>query len=430
MKIVLLGSGGREHVLAWKMAQSSLCEKLYIAPGNAGTANCGQNIPLQEDNKEDIKRFIIQNEIDILVVGSEQPLVSGISDYITSDPACKNCIIIGPSKAGALLEGSKDFAKSFMVKQGIPTAAYRTFTAEHLSEAFHFLESLAPPYVLKADGLAAGKGVIISTDLQEAQSELRAMLMQNKFGTAGKQVVIEQFLHGIELSVFVLTDGKSYVILPSAKDYKRIAEADKGLNTGGMGSVSPVPFADKSFMDKVEQRIIIPTIQGIQNEKIDYKGFIFFGLMNVGGNPYVIEYNVRLGDPETESVIPRIESDLVELFVAVGNQTLHTKQIDVSPQTVATLMLVSGGYPQQYEKGKVISGINEVQNSLVFHAGTKRNEAGELITAGGRVVAVTSFGNTIESALALSNQNAEKITFDKKYYRRDIGKDLIDWNNK
>jgi len=425
MKILLLGSGGREHALAWKIKQSPLCEQLYIAPGNAGTAECGINIALANSDLKGIENFIVENSIDMLVVGPEQPLVAGIYDFLKNSSVKKDFIIIAPSKEGAKLEGSKDFAKQFMQKYNIPTAKYQTFTPEMLEDGMAFLETLTPPYVLKADGLAAGKGVIICEKLQEAKSELRAMLVEKKFGNASKKVVVEQFLQGIELSVFVLTDGKSYVILPSAKDYKRIGEGDTGLNTGGMGSVSPVPFADKMFMDKVEQQIIIPTIEGIQKENIDYKGFIFFGLMNVAGNPYMIEYNVRLGDPETESITPRIKNDLVRLFIAVGKQTLDTMQINIMPQSVATVMLVSGGYPENYEKGKTISGVEKVKNSLVFHAGTARNEKGELITSGGRVIAVTSFGKNMEKALQISNQNAEKIKFDKKQYRKDIGKDLV-----
>jgi phosphoribosylamine--glycine ligase len=425
MKILLLGSGGREHALAWKIKQSPLCEVLYIAPGNAGTAECGINISLSDSDLEEIKNFIIEKEIDILVVGPEQALVMGIYDFLKNTSAKKDLIIIGPSKEGAKLEGSKDFAKRFMEKYRIPTAKYQTFTADTLQDGIAFLKTLTPPYVLKADGLAAGKGVIICDNFAEAKTELQSMLEGEKFGDASKKVVIEQFLQGIELSVFVLTDGKSYLILPSAKDYKRVGEGDTGLNTGGMGSVSPVPFADEVFMNKVEQQIIIPTIEGLQKENIDYKGFIFFGLMNVSGNPYVIEYNVRLGDPETESIIPRIKNDLVRLFIAVGKQTLNAMQINIIPESVATVMLVSGGYPENYEKGKAISGVEMVKNSLVFHAGTKRNESGDLITSGGRVLAITSLGKKMETALAFSNRNAEKIKFDKKQYRKDIGKDLI-----
>jgi phosphoribosylamine--glycine ligase len=425
MKILLLGSGGREHALAWKISQSELCKQLFIAPGNAGTALIGTNVAISDSDIEEIKRFIIKNKINILVVGPEQPLVMGIYDMIKNDPLCKDVIVIGPSQRGAELEGSKDFAKEFMQKYHIPTAEYQTFTTDTLDNGLLFLENLQPPYVLKADGLAGGKGVIISHNLQEAEKELRAMLTQNKFGKASHKVVIEEYLHGIELSVFVLTDGKSYVILPSAKDYKRIGEGDTGLNTGGMGSISPVPFADDVFMKKVEERIIIPTINGLQKENIDYKGFIFIGLMNVEGDPFVIEYNVRMGDPETESVIPRIKSDLVDLFIAVGEQKLNTKTVEINPQAVATIMLVSGGYPEDYEKGKQISHLEKVKDSLVFHAGTARDEAGNLITSGGRVLAVTSFGENIRSALALSNKNAEIIFFDKKQYRKDIGNDLI-----
>jgi phosphoribosylamine--glycine ligase len=426
MKILLLGSGGREHALAWKMKQSPLCEKLYIAPGNAGTALCGINVPLSDSDMDGIKEFILTHNIDMLVVGPEQPLVMGIYDCLQKDTSVhKDMIIIGPSKEGAKLEGSKNFAKEFMKRHNIPTAAYQTFTADTLKEGYAFLESLQPPYVLKADGLAAGKGVIICNELDEAQSTLKAMLVEGYFGMASNQVVIEQFLTGIELSVFVLTDGQSYVILPSAKDYKRIGEGDTGLNTGGMGAVSPVPFADKVFMDKVEQRIIIPTVKGLQKENINYKGFIFFGLMNVSGDPFVIEYNVRLGDPETETILPRMSNDLVELFVAVGNQSLDTVKMDIIPESAATVMLVSGGYPADYEKGKIIHNIKTVENSLVFHAGIKRNEAGNLITTGGRVLAITSLGKNMASALTLSNQNAEKIKFDNKQYRKDIGRDLI-----
>ena len=425
MKILLLGSGGREHALAWKLKQSPLCEQLFIAQGNAGTAQCGINVNISDNDMVGIENFIVEKEIDMLVVGPEQALVMGIYDFLKNSSAKKDLIIIAPSKEGAKLEGSKDFAKQFMKKYNIPTAKYQTFTADTLENGFEFLQSLSPPYVLKADGLAAGKGVIICDNLQQAKNELKTMLIDEKFGGASKKVVIEQFLHGIELSVFVLTDGKSYIILPSAKDYKRIGEGDTGLNTGGMGSVSPVPFADKKFMDKVEQQIIIPTIEGIQKENITYKGFIFFGLMNVLGNPYMIEYNVRLGDPETESIIPRIKSDLVELFIGVEKQTLNTMKISVTEESVTTIMLVSGGYPEDYEKGKIISNLETIENSLIFHAGTNRNNNGDLITSGGRVLAVTSFGKDIETALKLSNQNAEKIKFDKKHYRKDIGKDLL-----
>ncbi|MDR2411029.1 MAG: phosphoribosylamine--glycine ligase [Bacteroidales bacterium] len=426
MKILLLGSGGREHALAWKIKQSPLCEELYIAPGNAGTSACGTNIPLSDSDIDGIKEFIVTHNINMLVVGPEQPLVMGIYNNLREDSAInKDIIIIGPSEEGAKLEGSKNFAKEFMKRHNIPTAAYQTFTADTLKEGYAFLQRLHPPYVLKADGLAAGKGVIICNELHEAQSVLESMLVEGQFGAASNQVVIEQFLTGIELSVFVLTDGQSYVILPCAKDYKRIGEGDTGLNTGGMGAVSPVSFADARFMDKVEQRIIIPTIKGIQKENINYKGFIFFGLMNVWGDPFVIEYNVRLGDPETEAILPRMTNDLVELFIAVGNQTLHSMQINIIPESAATVMLVSGGYPADYEKGKIIYNMETIENSLVFHAGTKHNEAGDLITAGGRVLTVTSLGKNIKSAVVLSNQNAEKIKFENKQYRKDIGKDLM-----
>lgn len=425
MNILLLGSGGREHALAWKMAQSPLCSQLYIAPGNPGTAQCGKNVPLAETNIAQVKQFVIEQVIDMVVVGPEQPLVNGIADALKSDPLCKNVIVIGPSKEGAKLEGSKDFAKQFMYRHRIPTAEYQTFTTETINEAYAFLEKLSPSYVLKADGLAAGKGVLICDSLSQAKAEVKAMLFSGKFGDAGNKVVIEQFLKGIEMSVFVLTDGQSYLMLPAAKDYKRIGVGDTGLNTGGMGSISPVPFADAAFMNKVEQQIVQPTIQGLQKENIDYKGFIFIGLMNVDGDPYVIEYNVRLGDPETESVLPRIKNDLVDLFLSVGNQTIGQKKMEVIEDTVATVILVSGGYPEDYEKNKVISHWDDITDSLVFHAGTKCNEENTLQTSGGRVLAITSFGKDIASALALSNKNAKKIQFDGKYYRTDIGWDLM-----
>jgi len=428
MKILLLGSGGREHALAWKIAQSPLCTQLYIAPGNPGTAQCGKNVSLSDSNVSEIKQFVIENAIDMVVVGPELPLVNGIANVIKSNSLCKDVIVIGPSKEGAELEGSKDFAKQFMLRYNIPTAAYQTFTHDTIDAAYAFLEKLSPPYVLKADGLAAGKGVLICESLSEAKSEVKEMLWGGKFGNAGNKVVIEQFLKGIELSVFVLTDGKSYLILPPAKDYKRIGVGDTGLNTGGMGSISPVPFADNDFMNKVEQRIVRPTIQGLQKENIDYKGFIFIGLMNVGGNPYVIEYNVRLGDPETESVLPRIKNDLVDLFVAVGEQTIGQKKLEVIKDTVATVILVSGGYPENYEKNKTVSHWENITDSLVFHAGTRFNEENILQTFGGRVLAVTSMGKDIVEAIAVSNKNAEKIQFEGKYYRTDIGNDLI--NNK
>lgn len=425
MKILILGSGGREHTLAWKLAQSPQCETLYITPGNAGTAQCGINLGFADNDMGKIKECILEKQIDILVVGPEQPLVDGIYDIIKNDPQTKHVIVIGPSQKGAMLEGSKDFAKAFMMNYHIPTAAYKTFTKETIEDAFCFIDSLPSPYVLKADGLAAGKGVLICEKAEQAKAEIREMLLSEKFGKASQKIVIEQFLKGIELSVFILTDGKNYLILPSAKDYKRIGEKDTGLNTGGMGSVSPVPFADKTFMDKVEKRIIIPTVEGLHKENIIYKGFIFIGLMNVDGNPYVIEYNVRLGDPETESVLPRIENDLIDLFVHVENQTLNEIQININPKAAATIMLVSKGYPESYEKGKIISNFDKVNNSIVFHAGTKYNNQNQVISNGGRVIAITSLGNTLEEALAVSNQNAKLIEFENKYYRTDIGRDVL-----
>lgn len=425
MKILLLGSGGREHALAWKIAQSPLCSHLFIAPGNAGTNQCGTNVNISDTDIEAIKQFVIANHIDMVVVGPEQALVNGIYDILKSCPDCKDVIVIGPSKIGAQLEGSKDFAKAFMQEFNIPTASYKSFDANQYEQAIQFLHTLKPPYVLKADGLAAGKGVIISSSIEEAKQELHSMFFDNKFGQAGQKVVIEQFLKGIELSVFVLTDGQSYIVLPSAKDYKRIGEQDTGLNTGGMGSVSPVPFVDDAFMQKIENQIIKPTVYGIQQRKITYKGFIFIGLMNVNGNPYVIEYNVRMGDPETQSIMPRIESDLVELFVHTEKGTLSQANISISKQCATSIVLVSGGYPENYEKGKEITGIENVSDSKIFHAGTKLNDNQKLITSGGRVLVITSLGNNLEESLALSNKNAEKIQFDKKYYRHDIGKDLL-----
>ncbi|MBP5412910.1 MAG: phosphoribosylamine--glycine ligase [Bacteroidales bacterium] len=424
MRILLLGSGGREHALAWKISQSMLCTQLYIAPGNAGTALCGQNVAIADNDIAGIKQFILEKRIDMLVVGPEQALVDGIYDAIKKDTSTQHVMVIGPSQAGARLEGSKDYAKEFMQEYHIPTAAYRTFSADEYEQSVAFLHTMQAPYVLKADGLAAGKGVIITEDILQAEKELHAMFLENKFGNSGHKVVIEQYLKGIELSVFVLTDGNSYLILPSAKDYKRIGEGDTGLNTGGMGSVSPVPFADEVFMQKVEDRIIKPTIQGIQQRGIIYHGFIFIGLMNVNGDPYVIEYNVRMGDPETESVMPRINNDLVELFLHTAHGSLHQDTINISDQCVASIMLVSGGYPEKYEKGKIISHCEAISDSRIFHAGTRRNEQGELLTAGGRVMTVTSMADTLEKALALSNKNAEIIQFDKKYYRKDIGLDV------
>jgi phosphoribosylamine--glycine ligase len=423
MNVLVLGSGGREHALSWKIAQSSLCEKLFIAPGNAGTSEVGENVNISVTDFESIKTFVIENEIDMLVVGPEDPLVKGIYDFFQNDEVLSEVCVIGPSKEGAQLEGSKEYSKQFMQRHEIPTAAYDSFTKDSLNEGYDFLETLSPPYVLKADGLAAGKGVLIINDLEEAKRELKAMLADAKFGDASSKVVIEEFLDGIELSVFVLTDGKNYKILPSAKDYKRIGEGDTGLNTGGMGAISPVPFADKFFIERVEDRIIKPTIKGLQEEEIEYKGFIFIGLMNVNGDPKVIEYNVRMGDPETEVVIPRIKSDLLNLFKGISKGTFGEQDFYVDEDVATTVMLVSGGYPESYKKGKVIEGLENLENSIVFHAGT-RQEADKVLTNGGRVMAITSFGRTIEDALGKSFDNAEKVQFDGKYYRKDIGFDL------
>lgn len=423
MTILLLGSGGREHALAYKLLQSPSCEKLLVAPGNAGTAGIATNVAVNPTDFEAIKALVLTESIDMVVVGPEDPLVHGIYDFFKNDNQINHVPVIGPSKLGAQLEGSKEFAKEFLVKHQIPTAAYASFTAETVAQGCEFLTTLQPPYVLKADGLAAGKGVLILQDLQEAQNELRNMLVNAKFGEASSKVVIEEFLDGIELSCFVLTDGKNYKLLPTAKDYKRIGEGDTGLNTGGMGAVSPVPFADEVLMGKIESRIVKPTVAGLQQDGIEYKGFVFIGLIIVKGEPMVIEYNVRMGDPETEVVMPRIQSDLVALFQAVAEQKLDEVTLTIDPRSATTIMVVSGGYPEEYDKGFAISGIENISDSIVFHAGTKL-ENGQVVTNGGRVLAVTSFGTTYQEAIKKSYQNINKLHFDKMYFRKDIGFDL------
>ncbi|TJY34753.1 phosphoribosylamine--glycine ligase [Pontimicrobium aquaticum] len=423
MTILILGSGGREHTFAWKIAQSPLCKSLYVAPGNSGTAQIATNVNIGVTDFEAIKSLVMEKSIDMVVVGPEDPLVQGIQDFFKNDNELKHVAVIGPEKAAAELEGSKEFAKEFMQRHNIPTAAYQSFNASNVEEGYAFLETLNPPYVLKADGLAAGKGVLILEDLEDAKTELKHMLVDAKFGAASSKVVIEEFLDGIELSCFVLTDGKNYKILPTAKDYKRIGEGDTGLNTGGMGAVSPVPFATPEFLNKIEEHIVKPTILGLQKDNLPYKGFVFIGLIKVGDDPKVIEYNVRMGDPETEVVLPRLKTDLVEIFQAISNQTLNKVDIDIDERAATTVMLVSGGYPEAYEKGKVITGVENIEDSIPFHAGAKIDN-GSIVTSGGRVMAITSYGTTYKEAIKKSYQSIEKLHFDKMYYRKDIGFDL------
>lgn len=424
MRVLLLGSGGREHALAWKMAQSSQLEELYIAPGNAGTRLHGKNVDMKTTDFQAIKKFVLENNVNMVVVGPEEPLVKGIHDFFLADEQLMKVPVIGPNKLAAQLEGSKDFAKQFMMRHNIPTAKYATFTKDTLAQGYKFLDGMKPPYVLKADGLAAGKGVLILEDLDEAKAELNLMLAEAKFGEASSSVVIEQFLKGIELSVFVITDGDAYKLLPEAKDYKRIGEGDTGLNTGGMGAVSPVPFADAAFMDKVKNQVIIPTVKGLKQDNIPYKGFIFFGLINVKGDPYVIEYNCRLGDPETEVIIPRLKSDLLDLFEGVASNTLSERDVQFVDKCASTIMMVSGGYPDAYKNGKQIYGLNAIADSIVFHAGTS-SDGPAVLSAGGRVLAITSYGKTLDVALARSYDSAAKIEFEGAYYRKDIGFDVV-----
>lgn len=422
MNVLILGSGGREHAFTWKISKSSSCNKLYIAPGNAGTAEIGINIDIDINDFESIKKFVIKEQVSLVLVGPEDPLVNGIYDFFQEDERLQSIALIGPSKNGAKLEGSKKFAKEFMKRHNIPTANYQAFTKKTIKEGYIYLESLSPPFVLKADGLAAGKGVLILDNIKDAKRELKEMLSDAKFGDASSTVVIEEFLKGTELSIFIITDGNSYKILPSAKDYKRIGEGDTGLNTGGMGAISPVPFADRFYIEKVEREIIKPTIEGLKKDDIIYNGFIFFGLINVKGQPKVIEYNVRMGDPETEVVLPRISSDFLNLLKGIHDGTFSERDLEISNNVAATVMLVSGGYPMNYEKDKIIKGMDLVENSIIFHAGTKIDEC--LKTNGGRVIALTSFGKNMKEALEKSFESAEKISFDKKYYRKDIGFDL------
>ena len=423
MKILILGSGGREHTFAWKIAQSPLCKHLFVAPGNSGTAEIATNVNIAVNNFEGIKELVITNQIDMVVVGPEDPLVLGIHDFFLNNESLKHVAVIGPKKAAAELEGSKEFAKEFLYRHNIPTAAYESFTKDTVKDGYTFLETLKPPYVLKADGLAAGKGVVILNDLDEAKAELKSMLVEAKFGAASTKVVIEEFLDGIELSCFVLSDGKNYKILPTAKDYKRIGEGDTGLNTGGMGAVSPVPFATDTFLSKIEERIVKPTIDGFKKDNLPYVGFVFIGLIKVGDDPKVIEYNVRMGDPETEVVLPRIKNDFVEILKAMANGTLDKINIEIDDRAATTIMLVSGGYPEAYEKGKEITGVDTIKDSILFHAGAHIQD-GKIVTSGGRVMAITSYGNTYQEAIKKSYQSIDKLHFDKMNYRKDIGFDL------
>jgi phosphoribosylamine--glycine ligase len=423
MNILILGSGGREHTFAWKISQSPLCNALFVAPGNSGTASIATNIEVSVTDFQGLKNQVLIHAISMVVVGPEDPLVKGIYDFFSNDPELQHVAVIGPTKAAAQLEGSKEFAKEFLYRHNIPTAAYESFTKHNIEAGFTFLDSLKPPYVLKADGLAAGKGVLILKDVNEAKQELQNMLLDSKFGAASSKVVIEEFLDGIELSCFVLTDGKQYKILPTAKDYKRIGEGDTGLNTGGMGAISPVPFADEVLLKKIEDRIVKPTVDGLTKDQLPYKGFIFIGLIVVDSEPIVIEYNVRMGDPETEAVLPRLKTDLVEIFQAIDKQRLNEIDIEIDPQTAVTVMLVSGGYPEAYEKGKEITGLEKIENSIIFHAGAN-NKNGQIVTSGGRVMAVTSFGTDFKSALGTSYKSIEAVKFEGMNYRKDIGFDL------